>query len=64
MCIRFFASDYSNSQIYVGDFAKFCGPLRIYELYFEYKKTLKTVILSTQRGYPLRNLSSLGFHEP
>ena len=24
---------YSNGQIYVGDFAKFCGLLRIYELY-------------------------------
>ena len=27
----------SNDQIYGGDFAKFCGLLRIYELYFKVK---------------------------
>ena len=26
----------SNSQIYSGDFAKFCGLLRIYELYLHF----------------------------
>ena len=36
----------SKGQIYGGDFAKFCGLLRIYELYLIYHNSPKIIIIS------------------
>ena len=44
-------------QIYIGDFAKICGLLRIYELYFGLNARLETQILNEVYSGPLLLMS-------
>ena len=44
----------SNGQIYSGNFAKFCGLLRIYELYIETRKTFVYLVCTIQYSREIR----------